>query len=409
VAVSILSNAVLIGVNSDWAMRNRHLGSDRPTSFIALDWLFLIIFILELMLRMAAEGFLFFKLRNKMFGWNLFDGLIIALTLLNNADVLGIRLSVVRVFRVLRLVHVIRIIRLKNGFMELRMMVDGIMNCGKTLLWSFLLLIVITFIYAVVCLEFIAEWLTQAEHEPIASTAGLGPAERETRMSTIKFLMDNYASLTYSIYTLFKAVSGGVSWGELSDPMEHVNIVLVLTFPLFIGVTVFCVLNIVTAAFVDAAARKSKEEEANALEYIAERKKWIRAVHDIFRRHDSDSRGTLDFEEFSSIMTDWRTQTAFTDMGIDMSFQQAKQLFRLFDWDGDGQIDIDEFAQGVHHLKGPARSLDVFRHFMKLSKQIDKLARSLQHDKHHLVQKVTSRNSTVSWVSATGSSKLPGA
>ncbi|CAK0889123.1 unnamed protein product [Prorocentrum cordatum] len=77
-------------------------------------------------------------------------------------------------------------------------------------------------------------------------------------------------------------------------------------------------------------------------------------------------------------MTDWRTQTAFTDMGIDVSFQQAKVLFKLFDWDGDGRIDINEFAQGVHHLKGPARSLDVFRHFMKLSKKIEKLEKLLQ-------------------------------
>jgi hypothetical protein len=212
----------------------------------------------------------------------------------------------------------------------------------------------------------------------MASTASSGQAEQETKASTIKFVKDNYSSLHHSVYTLFKAISGGVNWGELSDPMANVNIVIVMTFPLFIGVTVFCVLNIVTAAFVDAAARKSKEEEANALENIAEKKKWIKAIYDIFRRHDSDSSGTLDFEAFSSIMTDWRTQTALRDMGIDVSFQQVKVLFKLFDWDGDGHIDINEFAQGVHHLKGPARSLDVLGHFMKLSRQIDKLASSLQ-------------------------------
>jgi hypothetical protein len=249
------------------------------------------------------------------------------------------------------------------------MIVDGIMNCGKTLLWSFLLLLVVTFIYAVVCLEFIAAWLTQVEEEAMPSTEG-----------TVTFLKENYPSLIYSIYTLFKAVSGGVNWGELSDPFTDVSIVLALTFPLFITVTVFCVLNIVTAAFVEAAARKSKEEEANALEHIAERKKLIKVITDIFERHDADKGGTLDWEEFASIMTDWRTRTAFTDIGLDVSFQQAKVLFKLFDWDGNGRIDVNEFAQGIHHLRGPARSLDVLRHFMKLSKKIEKLTRAVQRD-----------------------------
>ncbi|CAK0889124.1 unnamed protein product [Prorocentrum cordatum] len=191
VAGSIVFNAVAIGWNSDWSMRN--IGSDRPIFFIALDWIFLSVFMLELLLRMVAEGGQFFHYRAKMFGWNMFDSGIIALTLLNNAEVLGVRLSVVRVFRVMRLVSVIRVVRLMNGFMELRMMVDGIMNCGKTLLWSFLLLIVLTFIYAVVCLEFIAEWLTQAEQDMGgASTAGLAPADQELMASTMTFVKDNY-------------------------------------------------------------------------------------------------------------------------------------------------------------------------------------------------------------------------
>jgi hypothetical protein len=229
-------------------------------------------------------------------------------------------------------------------------------------------LTVITYIYAVVCVQFSAEWLTFAEGQPTSSTEG-----------TLKFLRDNFPSLGYSIYTLFKAVSGGVSWGELSDPMIEVSLIVVLTFPFFICVTVFCVLNIVTAAFVEAAARKTQEDEALALEHIAERRKWIKVIKDIFRRHDTDQGGSLDWQEFASIMTDWRTKTALENIGVDVSYEQAKILFRFFDWDGNGRIDINEFAQGVHHLKGNARSLDVFRQFHKLSRQVDKLAKAVRN------------------------------
>ena len=72
-------------------------------------------------------------------------------------------------------------------------------------------------------------------------------------------------------------------------------------------------------------------------------------------------------------MTDWKTRVAFEDMGLDISFEHAALLFKLFDWDGDGHIDVNEFAHGVYHLKGNARSLDVYRHFMELSRQVDHL------------------------------------
>ncbi|CAK0801652.1 unnamed protein product, partial [Prorocentrum cordatum] len=55
---------------------------------------------------------------------------------------------------------------------------------------------------------------------------------------------ENFPSLGYSIYTLFKAVTGGVSWGEVSDPLQDVSLVFLFSFPVYIVVTMFCVLNI---------------------------------------------------------------------------------------------------------------------------------------------------------------------
>jgi len=238
---------------------------------------------------MVAEGRSFFRPAHKSFGWNMFDSSIVLLTLLNEVNILNVHLSVVRVFRVLRLVYVVRMVRLMKGFRELRMMVSGIMNCGKTLLWSAFLLTVITYIYAVVCLQISAEWLSDT-----VSSESLS-AERH---GTVMFLQDNFPSLNWSIYTLFKVVTGGVNWGEVSDPLERVNVFLIASFPLFIVVTIFCVLNIITAAFVEAASRTSVEEDASALEHIDERKKWIKDISKIFSRHDTDRGGNLDWDEF---------------------------------------------------------------------------------------------------------------
>jgi Ca2+-binding EF-hand superfamily protein len=79
-------------------------------------------------------------------------------------------------------------------------------------------------------------------------------------------------------------------------------------------------------------------------------------------------------------MTNWRTRSALAEIGLDISFHHAETLFTCFDLDGDGRIDINEFAQALHHLTGTARSLDMFRQFMKLSRQVNSLAQKLKPD-----------------------------
>lgn len=359
VNVSILLNAVFVGWFSDWSIKNP--GSTRPIVILVIDWMFIAICMLELALRMVAEGRKFFTYRSAMFGWNVFDASVIVLTLLNESDVIGVKLSVVRLFRAMRLVYVVRVIRTMQGFRELRIIVDGIMNCGKTLLWSSVIMAFMTYIYAVVCLQLSSEWLSE---DASVSTE-----------DTVRFLERYFPSLFYSIYTLFKAVAGGINWGELSDPLLNVSPVLFVSFPFYVMATVFCVLNIVTAAFVETASRMSGDDEASAMKHIEERTQWIKVISDIFQRHDADCGGTLDWHEFSSIVKDWRTCAAFEALGMDMSFRNAKILFDLFDVDGDGHIDINEFAQGMHHLKGNARSIDTYHQFLELSRQLTRLTR----------------------------------
>merc|ERR1711933_596901 len=58
-------------------------------------------------------------------------------------------------------------------------------------------------------------------------------------------------------------------------------------------------------------------------------------------------------------------------MGIDVESQSKRGLFLQFDLDGDGQIEIDEFATALQSVHGNARSIDlmVLRHQNKLLNQ----------------------------------------
>merc|ERR1711933_66004 len=115
---------------------------------MVLDWCFICIFLIELFIRSVGEGCSFFSPHNSHFIENMFESALVLTTTLNEITPLFFNPSIVRVARVLRVVHVVRVVRLRKAFRELRAIVIGIMGCGRTLFWSLLLLLVITYVYA---------------------------------------------------------------------------------------------------------------------------------------------------------------------------------------------------------------------------------------------------------------------
>merc|ERR1712113_1189758 len=84
-----------------------------------------------------------------------------------------------------------------------------------------------------------------------------------------------------------------------------------------------------------------------------------------------DGDGTLAWPEFKEKADDVRVLALFKKLGIDVESQSKKGLFMQFDLDGDGSIEIDEFATALQSVHGNARSLDmmVLRHQNKLLAQ----------------------------------------
>merc|ERR1712217_965182 len=68
--------------------------------------------------------------------------------------------------------------------------------------------------------------------------------------------------------------------------------------------------------------------------------------------------------------------------GIDVESQSKKGLFMQFDLNGDGSIEIDEFASALQSVHGNARSIDmmVLKHENKLlKKEFRELASLVKH------------------------------
>merc|ERR1712151_454369 len=48
-------------------------------------------------------------------------------------------------------------------------------------------------------------------------------------------------------------------------------------------------------------------------------------------------------------------------IGVQVESYSANGLFKLLDFDGDGALELDEFALALQQVHGPARSIDVAR------------------------------------------------
>merc|ERR1740138_1159083 len=114
-----------------------------------------------------------------------------------DADAMMENSTAFRVLRILRVTRALRVIKLVHFFKEFRMMVMSVVRSGMLLLWSILLLIMIIFIFWVYLTQNVTAHLKNVQ----------GPANEIDRKLQVQF-----GSLEQAAYTLFKAISGGVSW-----------------------------------------------------------------------------------------------------------------------------------------------------------------------------------------------------
>lgn len=133
ILVVIVANAIVIGLETYPAVKDRWSDGLR-----VIDALFLVIFTVEIVVRILAHGsrpWNFFR-----GGWNVFDFTIVALALL---PVLGANVTMIR------LVRVLRVIRLVEAIDELRVIVLGLTRSLMSLAGVAVFVTLVIYVYAV--------------------------------------------------------------------------------------------------------------------------------------------------------------------------------------------------------------------------------------------------------------------
>lgn len=348
---AILMNSTLLGVTTDMAARS--LNPDGlPSFFTITDRFFTAWFLLELSLRVFADGvggFLF----GKLWVWNLFDLLVVVTDLVETTAsyITGggsgalKNLTAFRMLRVLRILRALRVIRLIRFFKELRMMVFSVLRSGLSLLWSLILLIIIVFIFGV--------YLTQNVTFHLAYDVD-GKHDEVTYDNFRRY----FGSLTVAGYTLFKCVSGGINWGEVGKPLLEIHWSNGLVLSFYVFFVVFAVLNIFTGIFVETAISSAQAERDEVIqEIIHAENSTVSQIKGIFQQADMDKSGTITYDELSQQLECQQVRAHLQTIGLEV--EDAKCIYQLLDLDKSGEISIEEFIFGCLKMKGYAKSIDL--------------------------------------------------
>jgi voltage-gated sodium channel len=216
----ILLNGVILGLET-----SAHAMSVAGDALIAFDRVCLAVFVIELALKLVAWGPRFFRS-----GWNLFDFIVVGISLLPATGDLSI-LRALRVLRVLRLVSVVP---------DMRRIVQALLQAIPGMASIAALLALVYYVFGVMATRLFGETFPEW-----------------------------FGTIGQSVFSLFQVMTLDAWSDGLVRPMLEVHPHAWLFFVPFILVTSFAVLNLFVAIIVNSMQRMHEEEQAAARELDA--------------------------------------------------------------------------------------------------------------------------------------------
>eukprot|EP00931_Biecheleriopsis_adriatica_P100841 TRINITY_DN76082_c0_g1_i1.p1 TRINITY_DN76082_c0_g1~~TRINITY_DN76082_c0_g1_i1.p1 ORF type:complete len:667 (-),score=142.21 TRINITY_DN76082_c0_g1_i1:111-1862(-) len=371
--LAILSNVVLMGAEAD-AEAVAALTvppTEPPAAYYVVNVIFLILFSIEIVLRVIAEGPREFLCGHHK-AWNAFDSFLVVTSALEVIAVSS-AFSGIRVLRLLRLVRTLRIIRVFQIFRDLRMMVVCVFNSFAALSWAIVLLFTVTYIFALIVMQGVSAYMRDGEFVPDPQNPFLiiGPEELAGAYQIDNFSHDglrqqfllHFPTLLRTILALFMCVTGGMDWYQLMKPLMNIGEFYAFACLVYVSFTIFCVMNVLSAVFVEAAL-DMKDRDLIIQAELAKVDAFLADMSELFEEADNDNLGTITKDEFLEYMKSERVAAYFINQGLDVT--DVGLMFDLLDNTGDGSIGKSEFLLGTLRLKGQARNIEIMRLFQAL-------------------------------------------
>jgi voltage-gated sodium channel len=342
---SIFVNAMTIGAQTNYYANT--LSEDAPRVFNIFETVFCFIFTFEIILRMYVNRCMFFI--GDGWSWNLFDLFVVLLQLMEKGVELfnwllqtsskSANFSFMRIMRILRLIRVVRLVRLLHLIQELRTLVSSLLGSLKSLMWTMALLLLLIYIISVYFTQVVSD------HRLLTKNEENGEASSEELDDLYRF----FQSVPRAILSLFQAMSGGIDWDSLANPLAtEISPFLGFVIAMYIAFALLAVMNVVTGVFVESAMKGAQHEQEVFM---------VQHARKLFMSGDRGRSGKINWVEFQNQMDDPEMQVYFKLIEVD--FEEASELFQLMDIGKGGEVDYEEFLNGCLRLRGHAKAIDL--------------------------------------------------
>lgn len=332
--------------------------------FQGLDRFFVFIFLAELLIRITVEQRDFVK------EWtNFLDAALVILGLVDfgfslqvsDGDVVPKDIVLLRLMRALKSLRAIRMMRSFRLFRGLRLLVKACQCFLPSLCWAMVLLGVFMTMGALIMGNLLQSFLTD-------ETANFEDRE---------WIWMRYGTAYRATYTLYEITFAG-NWPTNARPvLEKVSHLFVIFFVLYVTVIAFAVIRVISAVFLkDTLDAAQNDAEHLVVDRLRKKAEYVEKLERIFRAIDDSGDGIITEARMNEILSNDKIAAYFQTLDLDV--HEGAALFHLLD-NGDGEVTLDEFIDGIMRCKGPGRAIDQVAMHADL-KQLDlKLARLARH------------------------------
>ncbi|CAE7271789.1 Scn8a [Symbiodinium natans] len=340
--------------------------SATDSAFLVIDALFVLIFVCEWSLRVWFERWMFVKDIANLFDTVLvFSGAVDLALSLFLADAGGASKSIVvlRLMRAVKSLRAVRMVRSLRFFQGLRVLVKACQCFLPSLCWAMVLLLIFMSMGALMMGNLLQDFV----------------ANEDMDFEDRKWVFQRYGTAYRAMYTLFEITFAG-NWPTSARPvLEKVSQFYVLFFVPYITLVVFAVIRVISAVFLkDTLDAAQNDAEQLVVDRLRKKAQYVAKLESIFLAIDDTGDGIISEERLNDILQNPKVAAYLETLELDL--HEGVALFHLLD-NGDGEVTLDEFIDGIMRCKGPARAIDqVAMHadIKALDHKIAKLARKLR-------------------------------
>lgn len=318
--------------------------------------LLLLIFVVELSLRLYGHRCKFFIKNKGITGeniWNMFDLAIVLLGVVDTwifkvmfADMHKKNHKVakfVTVLRVIRILRLLRLLRLFKTFPELFVLAVGLVESLKVVFWISILFFILIFVSAIFC------------------TTMIGHAEVYPPWEEPETIQYYWGTVIHSMKTLFQFVTLD-NWAYIAGMVTVKIPSMQFFFIFYIIVTAFTILSLMTGVVSEHILKVAKDQEEGMRQrHDKELKEFMEGVKTLFDAADVDKSRSISRGEFKKILKDKEVSKKLLAMHIEVYDYDFLELFDCLDLNGKEELEYEEFVNGFRGIRGEAKAKDLLK------------------------------------------------